>query len=192
MDCGVWRGRKCRKENVQSRNWAYLIRVHFELPDDFDGDFLASLGVASSIDIAEGAVAHLLDQHKAFQARVSGHFAGFFPFLSNESFNLWVPSILLNFLLPSLCLCCGMAGLSCNIAVVACAWAYGELAGVVDTSLVMLLFLVTELRFTDAVSIFLLVGVDGRDVCGGMVAGCIISLACLRALAMSEKVFNIL
>lgn len=43
-----------------SRQQPYLIRVHFKLPDDLDGDLVVGGGIAGLVDIAKGTIAHLL------------------------------------------------------------------------------------------------------------------------------------
>lgn len=51
----------------------YLVRVHLEFAHDLDRDFTGiALQVARAVDVAEGAIAHLLQQLPPFQARVSG------------------------------------------------------------------------------------------------------------------------
>ena len=170
--------------------WAYLIRVHFELAYDFDGDFLAGLGIAGAIHVAEGAVAHLLNQKESLESRVSRHLAGLLSFFGDNGFDLWVTGVLLDLLLSSLRLRRGVVGLRRNIAVVTTT--YRELAWIINPSLVMLLFLVAEVRFTDTMAVLLLLGVDRRDGRGGMIAGWLVPIALLGSLAMSEEILDIL
>lgn len=167
--------------------WAYLIRVHFELADNLDGDFLSGFGVSGTVDVGEGTVAHLFDQEEAFQTRVARHFAGLLSLLGNDSFDFWISGILLDFLIFSLRLSGGMVGLGSDVTVVPAS--YGELSWIVGASLVMLLLLVAEVWLADAMVIFLLLNVNRRDICGGLVAGPIVPLG---LFAMSEEVLDIL
>ena len=65
---------------------AYLGRVHFELPYHLDRDLVVDvLGVLGPIDITEGAVAHLLDQLPAFEARISRELAFAFTLFGNDA-----------------------------------------------------------------------------------------------------------
>jgi hypothetical protein len=51
----------------------YLVRVHLEFAHDLDRDFSSlALQIARAIDVAEGAIAHLLQQLPPFQTRVFG------------------------------------------------------------------------------------------------------------------------
>ena len=85
------------KTNTQSREVKksrhqrspYLIAVHFKLPHDLDRNFsVFSCGILGAIDIAKGAVTHLLDQDPSFQARVFGHLAPRDVLLLHNSFDL--------------------------------------------------------------------------------------------------------
>lgn len=75
----VSRGRKRRTEKAtgeERRAATHLLRVHLKFSHDLDGDLVVYLIiVARAIDIAEGAVAHLLDQGPAFQAGIMGELA---------------------------------------------------------------------------------------------------------------------
>jgi hypothetical protein len=52
---------------------AYLLVVHLEFPDDFDGHLAVLVfRIPSAVDVAEGAVTHLLDQSPPLEARVLG------------------------------------------------------------------------------------------------------------------------
>ncbi len=74
--CGnlAWRGFSLR---------AYLIRVHFKLSHDLDGNLVAGLGVAGLVDVAEGSVAHLFYQDVSFQTGVPRQLAGLFSFFGD-------------------------------------------------------------------------------------------------------------
>ena len=53
---------------------SYLITIHFKLPNDFDGHVAVFAGaIPGTIDVAESAIAHLLDEGITFEAGVSGH-----------------------------------------------------------------------------------------------------------------------
>ena len=94
---------------------AYLIGVHFEFPDNLDGDFLVCLSVSGAVDVAEGSVAHLLGENISFQSGIPGHFVGFYSFLGdNGLYGVFV----LQFLVLPLCLSSCSTGLSCNISIV--------------------------------------------------------------------------
>jgi hypothetical protein len=65
---------------------AYLARIHFEFPDDLDGDLaVLSLGVSSAVDVAEGSVTHLLDQSPSLQTRIFWEFASALPLLGDDA-----------------------------------------------------------------------------------------------------------
>jgi hypothetical protein len=93
---------------------AYLIRVHFELADDLDGDLVSGLGVPSFVDVAESAVAHLFYQYESFESRVPRHLAGLLSLLGDNGLDVGLVDLLV--------LACGMgsrtACLSHNIAIV--------------------------------------------------------------------------
>jgi hypothetical protein len=57
--------------------WAtYLCRVHLELADHFDGHFgVLAVVVLGAVDVAESAVAHLLDESVSLQTRVARQLA---------------------------------------------------------------------------------------------------------------------
>lgn len=54
----------------------YLCRVHLELADDLDGDLaVLALAVLRAVDVAESAIAHLLNECVPLQSRVAGQLA---------------------------------------------------------------------------------------------------------------------
>lgn len=51
----------------------YLHVVHLVLADNFDGDFaILPLSITSTVDVAEGAIAHLLQEDPSLKAGVLG------------------------------------------------------------------------------------------------------------------------
>jgi hypothetical protein len=60
------RERERRKERPGPVGRSYLIRVHFEFADDFDGDLAWLLGIFGTIDIAESTISHLLLENISF------------------------------------------------------------------------------------------------------------------------------
>lgn len=69
-DIGKWAGEGKTLGNTD------LLGVHLKLANDLDGNLAPlPMGVACAVDIAEGAVAHLLDQVPALEAGVAGHLA---------------------------------------------------------------------------------------------------------------------
>ena len=167
-------------------NRAYLIRVHLELANNFDADLLTGLGVFGAVDVAEGTVAHLLDQDETLQARIAGHLVGLFSLFGHERLDVGVSGATLDFLIFPLCLSSSMASLGSDIAIVA--GGDGKLSRVVYASLVVLLFLVGQLGLAYAMMILLLLDVDRRNVGGGLVAG---RVRLLR-LAMADQILDIL
>lgn len=147
---------------------AYLIVVHLELADDFDGDLLVCLGISCSVYVAEGAIAHLLDEDESFQTRILRHLAGLCSFLGDDSGNVGMSVSVLDFLVSSLSLRCSVASLSSDVAVVA--GADRELSRVILASLIVLLFCMAKLRFAHTVTIFLLLSMHRRDIGGGLVS----------------------
>jgi hypothetical protein len=111
---GIGRGCKEVQDHGGSGDQAYLIVIHFELSYDFDGDFISGLCVSSFVDVAEGTVAHLLDQNKSFQSGISGHLAGLFSLFSHYGFDIG----LLDLLVLTGCVGCNATSLSCDISVV--------------------------------------------------------------------------
>jgi hypothetical protein len=54
----------------------YLLAVHLVFADDLDGHLAGvALEVASAVDVAEGAIAHLLDELPPLEPRVPGKLA---------------------------------------------------------------------------------------------------------------------
>ena len=161
---------------------AYLIRVHFEFPDDFDGDFLVCLGISGPVDIAEGSVAHLFREDVSLQSRISGHLVGLLSLLGDKGLDVGLSVQSLAF---ALCLCGCSAGLGCDIAVVC--GSDRVATGVGLRSPVVVLFVLANIRLTH--SMFLLLCVDRRDVCGWLVAGWVDSSG---LLAMTYEVLQVL
>ncbi len=63
----------------------HLARVHLKLADDFDRNVLMLTGaVLCSVDVAEGAVAHLLDENPSLQTRISGQLSSALPLLGHD------------------------------------------------------------------------------------------------------------
>lgn len=59
---------------LNKTNSTYLITVHLEFPNDLNGDLvILAGGVLGPVDVAESAIAHLVQQDPAFQARILGH-----------------------------------------------------------------------------------------------------------------------
>ncbi len=103
------------KNSKSSLVQAYLIRIHFELADNLDGDFVSSLGISGFVDIAEGAVAHLFHEDESFQAWVLRHLVGFLSFFCNNGFYVRVVELLIFARRVG----CSTAHLSCDIAIIA-------------------------------------------------------------------------
>lgn len=162
------------------RTRAYLIVVHLELPDDLDGDFITGLSISCFVDIAESAVAHFFRQNVSFETRVSGHLPGLFSLLGDDGLNIG-----LDLLVLARGMCGGPAGLSCDMSIVD--GGGGIFAGL-RLDLVLWLAVLPR-RFTDAVLISLLLSMDGRDVCGGLVAR---RVSGSGLLAMTYEIFQIL
>ena len=70
---------------------AYLIGIHFEFSNNFDGHFLVGLCVSGSIDIAEGSITHLFGEYISFQARIPGHLVRLFSFFRYDSCDVCCP-----------------------------------------------------------------------------------------------------
>ena len=82
--------RKKRFRTKEKRpSWSpYLIAVHFEFADHLDGDFsIFGRGILCAVDVAEGAVAHFLDQDPALQAGILGHLVPIHVFFGHQTFN---------------------------------------------------------------------------------------------------------
>lgn len=69
---------------------AYLIGVHLEFTDDFNGDFVSRSCVPGSIDIAEGAISHLLGEDIPLQAGIPGHLVGLLTLFGDNSLDLCI------------------------------------------------------------------------------------------------------
>lgn len=105
-----------------------LARVHLEFAYDFDSNLaILAIVVACSIDVAEGAVTHLLNQRPALEAGVLGQLALSFALLSHDALeNCWVNVTVLGagsgvglvLLLLAGCAGCDISGLCSNVAVV--------------------------------------------------------------------------
>ena len=75
-----------RKERRRCRCQTYLCGVHLELADDFDGN-LGSMAVSfpGTVYVAEGTVAHFLQQGPPFQAGIFWQLPLAFPLFRNDS-----------------------------------------------------------------------------------------------------------
>lgn len=73
----------------------HLLRVHFKLPNNLDGNLSGlSGGIYRSVDIAKGTVAHLLDELPSLQAWISWQLSFALVFLGNHSCKLLVVDLL--------------------------------------------------------------------------------------------------
>lgn len=110
--------------NVISSGTTYLCRVHFELADHFDGHFgVLSVVVLGAVNIAEGAVAHLLDQSVSLQTGVTRQLALAFTLLGNNALEdraVIVFLLTLALLLIVYGTSCGVASLGSDASVVYC------------------------------------------------------------------------
>lgn len=71
--------------------YSYLIAVHFVLPDDLDGHLvILAGGILGAVDVAEGAVAHLVQQDPAFKTRIPGHFNPALLLLLDDLFDVMI------------------------------------------------------------------------------------------------------
>lgn len=63
-------GKQIREKETRKRPGpvarSYLIRIHLEFANNFDGNFDLLYGVSGTIDIAEGTVSHLLQKDISF------------------------------------------------------------------------------------------------------------------------------
>ena len=116
QECGCNRRRIIGKERGP-QTIAYLIRVHFKLSDDFDGDLIVGVGISCFVDVAEGTITHLFQQDVSFEARVSRELIGLFSLLGDNGLNLGL-SIFVDFLILGSGMSGGIAGLSDDIAIV--------------------------------------------------------------------------
>lgn len=155
------------------------MRVHFELPDDFDRDFVVLVvEVLGAVDVAEGAVAHLLDELIALQAGIARQLALALALLGDYALQdgrVVILLCLLLFLLLVDGVGGGMAG-TCGLpAVVA-----GLRRVFLRRRMSLRLSVVVDVGLADAVRCRLLgsaivlvaamlLGVDGGDVGGGLV-----------------------
>ena len=102
-----------------------LLRVHFEFAHNLDGNFAPlTSGIPRSVDVAEGAVTHLLQNLQSFKPRVFGQLALCFAFFRNDALqNFGVNTLALgsSFLLVFLVgrTISRSPGLRCDVAVVA-------------------------------------------------------------------------
>lgn len=173
---------------------ANLLRVHLELADDLDGDLTPLAGgISCAVDIAEGAIAHLLDQGPALQAWIPGELALGLTLLGYDTLeHLGVDLGLLGVTLLPVAHGVGgsIASLGGDVAVVASAGADGIVA---VGSGSMLQGLVAHGRFGDAmmdgvggvVALLLRLGVDVGDVGSGL---CVLA----GLLAVAQEVLKIL
>lgn len=77
-----------RTTRVKSKE-AYLIAIHFKLADDFNRYFvMLSRRIFGTIDITEGAVAHLVRQDPALQSWVLRHFVSLASLLGDNLLDL--------------------------------------------------------------------------------------------------------
>ena len=145
------------------------------------------MGISCSIDVAEGAVAHLLHENESFQTRIFGHFACFFPLFSNNGVDFGVSTLDWHFLVPASSLGCGSSSLGSDIAVVV---SRSDRIVILGSSLVMVLLDLTNhgLAYTMRL-IFLLLSMDRRDIGGGLVSRWVDSSG---LLAMTYEVLEVL
>jgi hypothetical protein len=199
---GTW---TCTKGDGQGRadppGQTNLAGVHLKLAHDLDGD-LAVLagGITCSVDVAEGAVAHLLDQLPALEAGVLRQLALGLTLLGDDALEYGgvdVPSRgaggggRLELLLVAGRAGCDVAGLCGYVAVIE--GADGEVA--MGRDVVLLLGLVHD-RLADTGVVRLRVGisrglvlcVDVGDVCGGLAVGGVTP----GLLAMTQEVLEVL
>jgi len=174
---------------TRQREDAYLSRVHFELPHHLDGDLIVlMLVVLGAIDVAEGAITHLLHQRPPLQTGVSRQLAFALALLGDDAledgriviFLLLIPLVTL--LLGVDRVGGGMSGLGGLVAVVAPTGG-GEgglvlsmcLQGLVlvDVGVTQAELLVLLLCLGVAIVVVapLLLGVDVGDVGSGLVRG---------------------
>lgn len=76
------------KKGKYDQRSAYLITVHLELAHHFDGHFVElPCRILGAVDIAEGAVAHLLHQNPAIQTGIFGHLRPIHILFCHQAFN---------------------------------------------------------------------------------------------------------
>lgn len=148
------------EESSGSRNWAYLIRVHFELSHDLDRDFIASLCISRLVDIAESPIAHLFHQNKSFETGVSGHLPCLFSLFSDDGVNIG-----LDFLGLARGMCCGTSGLGSDVAII------DGGSGIFTMVRLDMLLNVSIDAYGIADGVFLVLSMDGGDVGSGLIAG---------------------
>ena len=97
----------------------YLTLVHFKLADDFDGHLSNfPIQIARSVDVAEGAVAHLLYQLPSLQPRISWQFALALVLFRNYPLQLLLVDLLAFLLLLLSLMCCRIVGLRSPISLI--------------------------------------------------------------------------
>lgn len=104
------------KEMGCSRIRAYLIGVHFELAHDLDGHLIARLSISCFVDIAEGAIAHLLQQDVSLETGIARELARPFSFFGYNGVDFGVS--VLNLLVLASGIGGSSSSLSNDIAVV--------------------------------------------------------------------------
>ena len=102
-----------------------LLGVHLELADNLDSDLgILASGVLCAVDVAEGAVAHLLDQRPPLETWITGQLSlGLTLFRDDALEDLWINSGVFRSSIFLLLVAsrprCRIAGLRSNVAVVA-------------------------------------------------------------------------
>ena len=164
-----------------SKCLAYLIRVHFEFPDHFDGDLLVGLGVSSSIDVAERSIAHLLNEDESVQAGIFGHLTSLLSFFGDDGMNLGIST--LHLLVFGGGMGSSTSSLGSDISIVA------GLDRVVIMRL-WLMFHLAKVGFAYSMSrIFLLLSMNRGDIRGGLIARWV---GTSGLLAMTYEVLEVL
>ena len=104
---------RARRGLPKAKMRAYLSRVHLKLPNDLDGNLLVdAMRVLCAVDVAEGAVAHLLNQLPSFETGVSRQLALALTLLGDDS----LQDIRVDFLLCLLLLLLLVDGMSRSLA----------------------------------------------------------------------------
>lgn len=124
---------RSRTEQRKKEPHPYLIAVHLEFAHDLDRDLVVLRGgILGTVYIAEGAIAHLLQQDPALQAGVFRHLGPVHALLCDEPFNLGGA-------LPLGLLLCGFLGRRWAILSGVCGIQIGEIGRVQPLGLWFLL-----------------------------------------------------
>lgn len=111
------------KEILASHVGTYLAGVHLELAHHFDGDFAGlAISISRTVNIAEGAVAHLLYEFPPFEAYVVWQLPGLLPLLCHHPGQFFLLDLLLLRVIYLLVVVCSVgrsvSGWGCSVLVV--------------------------------------------------------------------------